>query len=56
MHIIHKSIFLIYTHYEIYKNKGCIYTKKFNTFYNDFIKNKHIEHLIILDNTRFHNL
>ena len=40
--------------YKLYKDKGGIDADKFNTFYNDCIKNKYTKHLIILDNARFH--
>lgn len=40
--------------YKLYKDRGGIDAEKFNTFYNDFIKNKYTKHLIILDNARFH--
>ena len=40
--------------YKLYKDRGGIDGDKFNTFYNDSIKNKYTKHLIILDNARFH--
>ena len=41
--------------YKLYKNDGHgIDNVKFNNFYNDFIKNKYKNHLLILDNARFH--
>ena len=40
--------------YKLYKDKGGIDAEKFNEFYDDYIKNKHTKHLIILDNARFH--
>ena len=41
-----------YTLYE--KNTGGIDSNKFNEFYNKFIKDKYKNHLIILDNAKFH--
>lgn len=41
-----------YTLYE--KNTGGIDSIKFSEFYNKFIKDKYINHLIILDNAKFH--
>ncbi len=41
-----------YTLYE--KNTGGIDSNKFSEFYNKFIKNKYKNHLIILDNAKFH--
>lgn len=41
--------------YKLYeKDKGGIDNIKFTQFYNDFIKNKYEDNLIILDNARFH--
>ena len=40
--------------YKLYKEKGGIDAEKFNSFYNEFIKNKYKNNLIILDNARFH--
>ena len=40
--------------HKLYKDRGGIDAEKFNTFYNDYIKNKYTKHLIILDNARFH--
>ena len=40
-------------HY-IKKNTGGIDNNKFSEFYNKFIKNKYKNHLIILDNAKFH--
>lgn len=41
--------------YKLYeKDKGGINNIKFSQFYNDFIKNKYEDNLIILDNARFH--
>ena len=40
--------------YKLYKERGGIDAEKFNNFYNDYIKNKYMKHLIILDNARFH--
>jgi len=41
--------------YKLYeKDKGGIDNIKFTQFYNDFIKNKYENNLIILDNARFH--
>jgi transposase len=41
--------------YKLYeKNNGGIDTDKFNAFYNEFIKDKYKDHLIILDNANFH--
>ena len=41
--------------YKLYKNDGHgIDNVKFNNFYNDFIKNKYKNYLLILDNARFH--
>jgi transposase-like protein len=36
------------------KQKGGIDKNKFNDFYNKYIKNKYKDHLIILDNAKFH--
>lgn len=41
-----------YTLYE--KNTGGIDSNKFSEFYNKFIKNEYKNHLIILDNAKFH--
>ena len=41
-----------YTLYE--KNTGGIDSNKFSEFYNKFIKTKYKNHLIILDNAKFH--
>ena len=35
-------------------NTGGIDSNKFSEFYNKFIKNKYKNHLIILDNAKFH--
>jgi transposase len=41
--------------YKLYeKEKGGINNIKFNKFYDDFIKNKYEDNLLILDNARFH--
>jgi transposase len=41
--------------YKLYpKQSGGIDATIFNNFYNDYIKNKYEDHLIILDNARFH--
>jgi transposase len=40
--------------YKLYKEKGGINAIIFNNFYNDFIKNKYKNYLIILDNANFH--
>jgi len=41
--------------YKLYpKQKGDIDKNKFNDFYNKYIKNKYKDHLIILDNAKFH--
>jgi len=41
--------------YKLYpKQKGGIDKNKFNDFYNKYIKNKYKDHLIILDNAKFH--
>jgi transposase len=41
--------------YKLYeKNSGGIDSIKFNNFYNEFIKDKYKNHLIILDNAKFH--
>jgi transposase len=40
--------------YRLYKEKGGVDAIIFNNFYNDFIKNKYENHLIILDNANFH--
>jgi len=41
--------------YKLYeKDKGGIDNIKFSQFYNDFIKNKYEDNLLILDNARFH--
>ena len=41
--------------YELYpKQNSGIDAVKFNEFYNSYIKNKYENHLIILDNARFH--
>ena len=40
--------------YRLYKEKGGINAIIFNNFYNDFIKNKYKNYLIILDNANFH--
>jgi transposase len=36
------------------KQNSGIDAVKFNDFYNNYIKNKYEDHLIILDNARFH--
>ena len=38
----------------IQSKKGGIDKNKFNDFYNKYIKNKYKDHLIILDNAKFH--
>jgi transposase len=40
--------------YKLYQEKGGIDSIKFSKFYDDFIKNKYEDNLIILDNARFH--
>ena len=41
--------------YKLYqKNSGGIDTDKFNAFYDEFIKGKYENHLIIMDNAKFH--
>ena len=41
--------------YKLYeKDNGGIDADKFNAFYNEFIKDKYKDHLIILDNANFH--
>ena len=40
--------------YKLYQEKGGIDSIKFSKFYDDFIKNKYEDNLIILYNARFH--
>jgi len=55
IYALHIYLFRKIIGYKLYhKNSKGIDTYKFNAFYDDFTKGKYKNHLIIMDNAKFH--